>query len=88
METPKTKPPAPSQDMFLHNNPYGFKLNVYHPSLHPLYERYKNSKGLSKRYPVGDAERIEFENYIFAYWRKNYKFTGNEGRTIETEKST
>jgi len=84
----REKPPAPTPDMFLHNNPYGFKLNVYHDDLKAAYERYKNSKGLSRVYPVGDAERIEFENYIFAYWEKNYKFTGNEGRTIETEKST
>ena len=46
-------------------NPYGYKLNVNHPYIYELYERYRAWKGIARNFPISDMQRIEFENYLF-----------------------
>lgn len=51
--------------IYLINNPYGFRLNINHPQINDLYRRYKRWKGLIGHFPITDAQRREFEQYIF-----------------------
>lgn len=43
-------------------NSYGYKLNVNHPQIQPLYERYKNKLGVKI---LSDNQRLTFETIIF-----------------------
>lgn len=52
-------------DIYIHNNPYGFRLNINHPQINELYRRYKRWKGLTGHFPITNAQRREFEQYIF-----------------------
>ena len=45
------------------DNPYGYRLNVNHPRIKVLYERYMVWKGIIGRPPT-DAERFEFESMV------------------------
>lgn len=36
----------------LHANPYGYRVNINHPSINPLYRRYKAWRGNSRYVPV------------------------------------
>ena len=57
----KSNPQKPL-GVFTENNPYGYKLNINHPTIKPYYERYKQSKGI-KLIP-SDAQRLEFEEIM------------------------
>ena len=43
-------------------NKYGYKLNVNHPQIQPLYERYKKKLGEKI---LSDSQRLNFEALIF-----------------------
>lgn len=45
-------------------NKYGYRINIMHPKIEPLYKRYKKWKGIADWCPLSDAERFEFESYI------------------------
>lgn len=45
-------------------NKYGYRINMMHPKIEPLYKRYKKWKGIADWCPLSDAERLEFESYI------------------------
>ena len=59
------------QPMFMFDNPYGYLVNVNHPLIQPLYYRFKQWKGIPRRFPLSDEERLEFENYIKGKYLKN-----------------
>ena len=42
-------------------NKYGYKVNVNHPRIRPLYERFKEKVGCNI---LSDRERFRFENSI------------------------
>lgn len=44
--------------IYTRNNPYGYKLNVNHPLIRPIYERYKMQIGEKI---LSDAQRLTFE---------------------------
>jgi len=50
--------------IFNANNPYGFKINISHPKIYPLYIRFKKSKNLPLHFPISDKQRAEFEEHI------------------------
>jgi len=54
-----------TNSIYLHNNRYGYRLNINNPTIRKYYERYKKWKGLNCNLPITDAERVEFEKYIF-----------------------
>ena len=56
--------------LILFDNPYGFRLNVYHPKIAPIYERFKAKRGISPIFPVDDADRREFEAIMLEYLYK------------------
>ena len=45
-------------------NKYGYKLNVNHKDIQPLYFRFKRWKGINDNAPLPDALRHEFEQYL------------------------
>ena len=53
---------APCDSIFAKDNPYGYKINVNHPKIRPLYERYKEKVGESI---LSDQQRRHFEQLIF-----------------------
>ncbi|MBP5361917.1 MAG: hypothetical protein J6Y71_02655 [Ruminococcus sp.] len=44
------------------HNSYGYKINIHHPQIRPLYERYKEYLGENI---LSDKQRFEFEMIIF-----------------------
>ena len=48
-------------------NKYGYQVNINHPKVQPLYERFKRSK---KAIILSDKERLEFEEIIMKKVRK------------------
>ena len=52
---------APCDSIFAKDNPYGYKINVNHPKILPLYQRYKDKIG---ERILSDQLRFEFEGII------------------------
>lgn len=48
-------------------NKYGYKININHPKIRPLYERFKRNK---KAIILSDRERFEFEIMILHFIQK------------------
>lgn len=53
-----------AQGALLKFNPYGYRVNINHPLIRPLYERYKKWKKIPHGAALSDEERFEFEKYI------------------------
>jgi hypothetical protein len=53
---------APNETIYAKDNPYGFKINVNHPKIRPLYERFKEKVG---ERILSDSQRRHFELLIF-----------------------
>lgn len=45
-------------------NPYGYRININHPRINALYERYKVWRSIPHTQPMSEEERHEFESYI------------------------
>ena len=58
-------------DIYLSDNPSGFKINVNNPKINKLYRRYKRWKGLPETMPISNKQRFEFEKYIIEALKKN-----------------
>ena len=59
-----------NNSIFALPNKYGYKININHPQIKPLYERYKLS---IKAKILSGAERFDFEKHIFAALARRYK---------------
>lgn len=53
-----------AEPILIEDNPYGYRVNITHPAIAPLYERFRKWKGIPRNQPMSDAERFEFEDYI------------------------
>lgn len=53
---------SPCEEIYTTNNPYGFRINVNHPRIRPLYQRYKEHIG---ERILSDNQRRHFELLIF-----------------------
>lgn len=51
----------PNNSIYAKTNPYGYRLNVNHPAIRKLYEKYKEKTGESI---LSDMQRFKFEQYI------------------------
>lgn len=60
------------------DNPYTYRINVNHPKIAPLFERFKKWKGIPVWCPLSDKERFEFERYM----RDNLKTKNNMLRAL------
>ena len=52
----------PNDSIYTQQNKYGYRINVNHPQIKPLYERYKRH---IKAIILSDVERFRFESMIF-----------------------
>lgn len=59
--------------VYTQNNPYGYKVNINHPSVNPIYQRYKQHIGVPMHYPLSDNQRADFERYILPRLINRYK---------------
>lgn len=61
-----------NSSLFAPQNKYGYKININHPKIKPLYESFKKKKNAII---LSDDERFEFESIIFKMieWKKNDK---------------
>lgn len=50
--------------VLLRDNPYGYRVNINHSAVRPLYLRYKAWQGIAGWCPLSDDERLEFEAYF------------------------
>lgn len=64
------------ENIYTVNNPYGYRLNINHPRIRELYERYKRWKDIGGRPPT-DSERREFEEIVISK-ESNKKRAENE----------
>lgn len=51
-----------NDSIYAPQNPYGYKININHPRIRPLYDRYKEKHNIMI---LSDAERFDFESKIF-----------------------
>lgn len=58
---------TPNDSIYAKENKYGYKLNVNHPQILPLYERYKKKLGEKI---LSDTQRLTFETIIFKALQK------------------
>lgn len=63
--------PTEKEPIYAPENKYGYKININHPVIRVLYDRYKKWKGI-KMIP-SDKERFEFEHYIEQLIQKRRK---------------
>ena len=56
-----------NDSIYAKENKYGYKLNVNHPQILPLYERYKKKLGEKI---LSDTQRLTFETMIFKALQK------------------
>ena len=66
------KPPQEQpQSIYTQGNPYGYRLNLRHPLVQKLYDRYKERLGISRSTPLSDEERMDFEERVIP-WLKEH----------------
>ncbi|WP_303838635.1 hypothetical protein [Ruminococcus flavefaciens] len=53
---------TPNDSIYAKTNKYGYKINVNHPQIQPLYEYYKRRIGEKI---LSDRQRLNFECLIF-----------------------
>ena len=59
-----------NKSIYVPTNKYGYKININHEKIKPLYERFKAKK---KALILSDDERFEFEAIIFKMIEKAKK---------------
>ncbi|MCR5707932.1 MAG: hypothetical protein K6G82_06630 [Ruminococcus sp.] len=50
------------ESIFAKPNKYGYKINISHPKINPMYERYKDKLG---ERILSDTQRFAFEMAVF-----------------------
>ena len=53
---------TPNDSIYAKTNEYGYKINVNHPHIKPMYEKFKKHIGAII---LSDRERLQFESLIF-----------------------
>ncbi len=67
----------------LEHNPWGYKVNINHPQIRPIFERYLRWHGIPLWCPLSDAERREFEAAFMAGAEKKAKRKAKQKSVIE-----
>jgi len=62
--------------IFAPNNKYGYKININHPRIRPLYERFKDKAG---EQILSDKQRVDFEMIILKMIERNRNEQGYTG---------
>jgi hypothetical protein len=64
----------PNDSFFARPNKYGYQININHPKIRPLYERYKARLG---ERILSDKQRFEFESIIIGLMERKRNEQGN-----------
>ncbi|MBR1823291.1 MAG: hypothetical protein IJ779_03540 [Ruminococcus sp.] len=73
----KTAHSEPNDSIFAKPNKYGYQININHPKIRPMYERYKEKLG---ERILSDKQRFDFERLIFELIRrKNHEQSNTDG---------
>lgn len=67
--------------IILQPNKYGYQVNINHPKIRPLYERFKMKKNAII---LSNAERFEFEMIILNLIERRKHEQGNIDRTLDS----
>lgn len=68
----------------LQHNPWGYQVNVNHPQVRPIYERYKrNYLHVPDWCPLSDAERRQFETEFLAGVERKVKREAKQGNVVD-----
>ena len=59
-----------NDDIFAPHNKYGYKININHPQIRPLYEHYKRRIGAIR---LSDRERFDFEAAVMKWLERRRK---------------
>lgn len=65
----------PNDTIYAKANSYGYRINVNHPQIKPLYERYKRHIG---EIILSDAQRLHFESIIYKMMERTARETLGE----------
>lgn len=57
-------------DLYAHGNPYGYRYNVNHPWVQPIYREYCRGIGARSGYPLTDLQRRGFDQYLEEHIQK------------------
>lgn len=57
-------------NLFIYDNPSGYKININHPAIREYYHRYKDWKRIPQNCPLSHEERLEFEKYMAPILRR------------------
>ena len=55
-----------SEDMILKNNKYGYRINVRHPEVQPMYNEFRKAHHIPIYAACSDAQRLEFEKWFIS----------------------
>lgn len=66
------------ESIFAKPNKYSYKININHPKINKMYERYKHRLG---ERILSDAQRFAFELLIFQMIERNRNEQSNTDRT-------
>lgn len=66
------------ESIFAKPNKYGYKININHPKINKMYERYKHRLG---ERILSDAQRFAFELLIFQMIERKRNEQSNTDRT-------
>lgn len=70
--------------IFMRANSSGYRVQINHPEIHPLYKRYHAFKHIPPTQPLSDEERFEFEDYMVEHFTNiAYKYYEDELREVE-----
>ena len=70
-------------DVLLQHNPWGYKVNINHPAVRPIFERYLRWHGIPLWCPLSDAQRREFEAAFMAGAEKKAKRKAKQKSVID-----
>lgn len=74
-----------NKSIFNQDNPYGYKINVSHPEIRPLYERYKQKLNAII---LSDKQRFDFEAVIFKMIERKKNEQVNASRQTDSRPGT
>lgn len=56
--------------IFTENNRYGYKININHPKIYPMYVRYHEKIGVPLHIHLTTAQRLAFESAVMKWFER------------------
>ena len=52
---------------------YGYRVNILHPYIYPIYQRFRKKNNIPSWCPLSDDERFEFELAVIPHLEKKFR---------------